>query len=273
VLRWGEHRGGMFVAVEGAGIDGRPLTRSWHLLAEGDDGPLIPSMAAEAIIRRCLEGRPPTPGARAAIGDLELADYEALFARRTIFTGIREQAEAAAPLYRRLLGSAWTTLPQPIRALHDLQSTLTAQGMATVERGRGWLARVVASLFRFPQAGQEIPVAVVFTRDGGRETWRRKFAGRGFVSTQEEGRRRFEHLLCERFGPLAFGLALAVKEQRLHLVVRGWSFLGIPLPLALAPGGEAFEAVDAGRFAFSVEIAHPWTGLIVRYRGTLDLVS
>ncbi|RWQ65382.1 MAG: hypothetical protein EOS86_15075 [Mesorhizobium sp.] len=40
-LRWGEHRGGMFVAVEGADRSRTPVRRSWHLLAEGNDGPLI----------------------------------------------------------------------------------------------------------------------------------------------------------------------------------------------------------------------------------------
>ncbi len=43
-VRWGEHRGGMFVAVTGRGADGSPVLREWHLLAEGNDGPLIPSM-------------------------------------------------------------------------------------------------------------------------------------------------------------------------------------------------------------------------------------
>src|SRR5262249_1292755 len=59
VVPWGEHRGGMFVDVRGTRPDGAPIERSWHLLAEGDDGPLIPSMAAAAIIRRMLDGRPP----------------------------------------------------------------------------------------------------------------------------------------------------------------------------------------------------------------------
>jgi hypothetical protein len=34
-----------------------PLARSWHLVAEGDDGPFIPAMAAEAIIRGWLSGQ------------------------------------------------------------------------------------------------------------------------------------------------------------------------------------------------------------------------
>ena len=66
-LRWGEHRGGMFVRVEGRTADRQQLTRTWHLLAEGEDGPLIPSMACEAIIRRILDGRP--PAARGTTGD------------------------------------------------------------------------------------------------------------------------------------------------------------------------------------------------------------
>src|SRR3546814_7192520 len=45
-MRFGEHRGGMFVRARGV-ADGRTVERSWHLLAEGDDGPDIPSMAIE----------------------------------------------------------------------------------------------------------------------------------------------------------------------------------------------------------------------------------
>ena len=110
---------------------------------------------------------------------------------------------------------------------------------------------------------------VKFHSDGRREIWQRNFAGQGFSSIQEEGRGRFERLLCERFGPFAFGLALVLQDARLKLVVRGWSLFGIPLPLALAPGGEAYESAEEDRFNFNVEISHRLTGLIVRYRGWL----
>ncbi len=89
-VRWGEHRGGMFVLVEGVDRQGAARRRSWDLLAEGDDGPLIPSMAVAALVRRCLAGRRPAPGARPATGELELADYEELFSTRTIHAGRRE---------------------------------------------------------------------------------------------------------------------------------------------------------------------------------------
>jgi hypothetical protein len=121
----------------------------------------------------------------------------------------------------------------------------------------------------FPKAGKDIPVRVDFRHERGREIWQRNFAGQVFSSVQEEGRGRFEGLVCERFGPLAFGLALVLDGGRMNIVVRRWSAFGIPMPLALAPTGEAHESADDGRFNFHVEMRHPLAGLIVRYRGWL----
>ena len=49
-------------------------------------------MAVEALVRKTLDGQAPAPGARAAVRDLELDDYEALFASKTIYTGFRDEA-------------------------------------------------------------------------------------------------------------------------------------------------------------------------------------
>lgn len=275
VLRWGEHRGGMFIEVEGTNDAGETIVRSWHLVAEGDDGPLIPSMAAAAIVRRCISGRRPSSGARSAASDLDLADYDSLFECRAIVTGVRQTMppNLGWPLYRRVLGAAWGQLPSQVRSLHEFSDGLVAEGRAFIDRGNGLLARLIAMLFRFPAAGQDVQVRVTFQSDGSREIWRRNFAGREFVSVQEEGKGRFERLISERFGPFAFGLALVLDAGRLRLIVRGWSLFGIPLPLALAPGGDAYEASVDGRFNFYVEICHRLTGLIVRYRGWLVPVT
>lgn len=268
-LRWGEDRGGMFVAVTGRSCAGSAITRSWHMIAEGEDGPFIPSMACEAIIRDCLEARKPAAGARAATGDIELADYERLFAKRAIRTGTREDMSPSLPLYRRLLGDAYDTLPAPLQAMHDLRHALSAEGIATVTRGISWPARLAAAIVGFPRAGENVPVRVEFTRENGRERWTRTFAGRTFHSTQEAGRGRSEWLVCERFGPVCVAMALVVDNGKLRLVARRWSLLGIPMPLSLAPGGDAYEYAADGRFHFHVEIGHPFTGLIVAYRGYL----
>jgi NAD(P)-dependent dehydrogenase (short-subunit alcohol dehydrogenase family) len=275
IVRWGEHRGGMYVSVEGVRGDGSKVERSWHLLAEGDDGPFIPSMAAEAIIRHCLDGRPPQSGARPATNELEVQDYEALFARRNIFTGCRDSSPetSALPLYRRLLADAYVSLPQPLQQMHDLYDRFSAKGRATgratVERGRGMLARLIAAMVGFPPAGHDVPVEVSFRAREGREYWQRTFAEHSFSSTQEAGSGRFAYLLCERFGPFTFGLALLIDGGRLRLLVRRWSVLGLPLPVTWAPFGDCYEHAENGRFCFHVEIGHPLTGPIVSYRGWL----
>jgi hypothetical protein len=266
-LRSGAHRGGMFVAVSGDDANGAAIERSWHLVAEGDDGPFIPAMAAALLIDKVLAGAPPAPGARAALGAVTLDDFAPHFARRKIRTGTQTRMPDALPLYRRFFSDAWKDLPEQIRALHD--GAARARGRAQVERGTGLLARLAAAIMGFPKAGNDVPVEVAFGRRGGRETWRRTFAGKSFSSVQFEGRGRSEGLLCERFGPLTFALAMAIEGGRLRLMARRWSVLGMPLPLFLAPTGETYEHVEDGRFRFHVEIGFPWTGLIVRYRGWL----
>jgi len=268
-LVWGEHRGGMFVTVSGALADSTKVERSWHMIAEGDDGPFVPSMAAEAIIRRCLAGRQPAPGARAGVSEVELADYEATFARRRIVTGTRQTPQPGEPLYRRILGDAYASLPRPIQMMHDLKRDLTATGVASVERGKSLLSRLLASIIGLPPAGENVPVKVKFRLEDGREHWQRDFAGKTFASTQDEGQGRNARLLCERFGPINFAMALVIESERLRLVLRRWSILGIALPLWLAPRSNTYEHVEDGRFRFHVEISHPLTGLIVRYRGWL----
>lgn len=270
-LSFGEHRGGMFVAAAGKAKDGTPLERSWHLIAQGDDGPFIPAMAAEAIVRGWLCGKIPQPGARAAAGELTLAGFEPLFSRFSIRTGIREDSPAgqAAPLYRRMLSSAWPGLPPAVAAMHDSTQTRTVSGRAKVERGTGLMARITAALFGFPVAHPDVPVSVRFECGGGRETWVRTFAGRSFRSVQSAGKGRDAHLLVEDFGPFRVLIALVPESGRLRLIIRGWRFLGMPLPLLLAPGGDTFEEERDGLFRFHVEISSPLTGLIVRYTGWL----
>jgi hypothetical protein len=269
-VRWGEHRGGMFVEVSGRSAGGELVAREWHLLAEGDDGPLIPCMAVEAILRKALAGDPPPPGARTAIADVDLADYEALFARRTIYTGVRERLpERTACMYERILGQSWAQLAPEIRQLHSVTSVSSFAGRCTVDRGRNPLAWLIATLVGFPKAGADQNICVQLTADGGRERWVRTCGGRTFSSVQMPGRGRSEWLVRERFGPISVDMALVVGGQTLHYIVRRWTLFGISLPLFLGPRSTAAESVVEGQFSFDVAINHPFTGLIVRYRGLL----
>ena len=173
------------------------------------------------------------------------------------------------PLYKRLLGDSWWALPNPVRAMHDLDGDMFAEGRAHVERGKGLMAQLVAALFGFPKEGDDVPVKVTFQLRGDKEIWRREFNSRVMQSEQEEGKGRFGRLLCERFGPFAFGLALVLDGDRMRLVVRRWTVFGIPMPRSWAPAGEAYEHGADNRFNFYVEIALPLIGMVVRYRGFL----
>jgi hypothetical protein len=271
ILRWGEHRGGMFVEIEGFKRDGAKITRSWHLLAEGNDGPFIPCMALQAVIMRTLDGNRPVAGARPASKDLELDDYERLFERRTIFTGQRESVtdNSARSIFKTLLGTAWSALPSAIQDMHDSEGNLRMAGVAMVERGKGWLARFIAILFQFPADGDDVVIDVLIKKSAGSETWIRTFAGRSFSSVISLGRGRSDNLLSERFGLFSFDLALVVDNGILRFVVRRWKLWRIPLPSAWAPCGDSYECSRNGRFCFDIEIRHSLAGLIVKYSGSL----
>ena len=78
----------------------------------------------------------------------------------------------------------------------------------------------------------------------GAETWRRSFAGRVFTSSQLLGSGRWNGLIVERIGPMAFAYAVIERRSQLHLDLRGWSAFGIPMPAFLGPGADAFEKGD-----------------------------
>jgi hypothetical protein len=248
--------------------DGKEVHQTWHLLAEGDDGPYIPSMAIEAVIRKLLAGVRPPAGARSGVHALDLSDYELLFKSRAIFAGYRVDAPEL-PLYPKLLGPAFASLPPRVRELHGGASARRWTGQAAVRRGTGVMARVIAGIFGFPNPASQVSVTVAFSPSDGVERWTRCFDGKAFSSVQSCGAGKNQYLLVERFGIAAFALALVIDGDRLFFVPRRWSMLGVPMPGFLLPGGSSFESEEQGQFCFNIEISVPFAGLIVAYKGML----
>lgn len=116
----------------------------------------------------------------------------------------------------------------------------------------------------------DTPATVRFDTAGGVETWTQTFGNRSFRSRQYAGTGRSDRLLCARFGPLTFAMAVVVDAGRLTLVLRRWYAFGVPMPMRLRPRCEAYERVEEGKFHFDMEIGHKMTGPIVRYRGWLE---
>ena len=255
--RLGSDRSGMVVRLFGWS-GGRRVERRWTLIASDGDGPEIPTLAA-AI----LAGRTNAPGARDAGTLLTLQDFEPSFAAMAVRTETSEHL-LPDPLYARMMGAGFAALAPEVRAMHMVLYDGGASGRATVRRGTNPLARIIAGIMRFPPAGDH-EVHVSFAERDGVETWTRDFAGHRFASHLSQ----HGASLVERFGALRFRFALPREGNGLRMVMRGWSFLGLPLPLALAPRSEAREWAEDGRFHFDVPIALPLIGTIVHYRGWL----
>lgn len=267
---WTSDRGGMRVAISGIDSRGRPRRAYWSLLAENDDGPQVPTLAAAAAVRALLVDGV-APGARSAAEALDLAAIEAEMAPYALSTSQDERAVGPA-LFEAVLGAqAFAMMPTAIRAFHANDAEPVWQGRAEVTRGNGAVIALLCRLFGLPAAGAELPVTVSVNRgdsfDETCEVWTRNFAGHRFHSRLSLDR---NGELREAFGPFSFTLAAQSDRQGLALPIANWRIFGLPLPRFLMPAAEARETVDAdGRFRFDVKLSLPFFGLLAHYRGWL----
>ncbi len=172
-------------------------------------------------------------------------------------------------LYRRILGDAFHDLPPRLQAAHGSDDPRRWSGQAEVCRGMGQFARIIGWGMRLPPKGEAVPVSVDFIPQNGAEVWRRNFGGHIFESRQYALSDAPLGVSQERFGMIDVTVVLKVEDNRLVLEPVKWRLFGMPLPKALLPTGQSFEAQIDDRFVFDVEIRVPWIGRIVAYRGWL----
>ncbi|MGL4322018.1 MAG: DUF4166 domain-containing protein, partial [Paracoccaceae bacterium] len=262
---FGTDAGGMLVRVLGVGADG-PVERRWTLIANGGDGPQIPAMPARLLLGLMRDGRVDA-GARPCLALFDRAQAEAALAAFQITTG---SVEGPAPfLFAACLGRSFAALPAPLQDLHAVMDERRWVGQATVTRGRGVLARLVAWVMRFPPARAGTPLTVTMARKGETERWTRNFDGRRFHSTL----RWRGGQMTERFGLLTFAIGLRVQDGALHYPVTAGRCLGIPIPRLFLPVSDTAETAADGRAQFDVALSLPLVGLIVRYQGWLQPAS
>ena len=248
-------------------VGGRHVRRSWMLVAEEGEGLHVPTLAAALLAEDLLAGRI-AAGARDASGLLTLERFEPAFARLRLRTEIAEEA-LPPPLYARVLGPGFASLPPAVRALHDFYGDAGAAGEGTVTRGRSPLAGLIGRVMGFPPSGT-FPLHVAFAERGGRERWTRDFGGHVFASELSGVAGR----IVERFGPLRFAFALPCDGEGLEMRLAGWSAFRVRLPRWLGPRIAAREWEDEeGRFRFEVAVALPMAGEVVRYAGWLRPVD
>jgi len=264
LFRFGSHRGGMFVRASNEAGDA-----SWHLVAEGDHGPRIPTLPVVALIRKMLRGETPAPGAYSGDELISLADLAPEFAQLDISYGLQYDGADLA-VYEAVMGEAYANLPLAIQDLHRTGKGRAFAGKCSVTRGRNPLSHIVAAIVGFPKSGENIPVTVTVTPDGPGEMWTRNFGGQTFQSHHSLGTGQWARHVTERFGPMAVHMAILEDNGKLRINTRGWSIFGLPLPKSLKPGGEVYETIDdKGRFVFHVDLTAPIFGRLCKYVGWL----
>lgn len=260
----GSDRGAMRVEALGVDGEGRVVRAVWRLVAEPGEGPVTPSLPALAAITAIAAGRL-LSGAGPCVGLLSLDDIAAEMQPHGLATEIVVERGS---LFARAIGSAFETLPEPIRALHETPGRSIWRGRAMTEAAANPLAALAARIVGFPAAQEDCEAEVQIDADGQRSIWKRRIGGRTFSSVLShpgEG-----GLIEERFGWLSFRLRLTPEGDRLVYTVEGWRLGPITLPRKLAPCTLTHERLDAeGRFVFDVEISAPLIGRLVRYCGWL----
>ena len=173
---------------------------------------------------------------------------------------------AVRSLFAQVLGPAFDALPAPVRALHRAQGMHRYRGEVEVERGRGVLSRLVAATTHLPPAGRG-PSCVEIDASPDTERWIRFIGGRAMPSRLwREG-----DVLCERLGVATFGFRLDVAGDVIVWRVARVRAFGVSLPARWFTGIGARESADGERYAFDVWASLPLAGLLVHYRGWLDV--
>lgn len=265
--RFGTDAGGMVIEV--AGLDQRlePKMVRWSLKAERGDGPYVPAIPAAATIWALAKGQAMT-GARAATGLLTLDSLKPWFDGLAITTQT-SSFKREVPLYARVMGRDFATLPEVTRRLHRGRPAILAEGEAAVVGGKNAAGRLIAKLFGLPAEASRVPVKVLIESREGREHWTRFFDGRPMRSAME---RAGDGVIEERFGPIAIRMVLVARPDGLDMVRSSGRIGVLPLPQFLLPIIKAEERADGPRrHRFDVEIGLPLIGRLVAYRGYLEL--
>src|SRR5690606_20612070 len=166
-------------------------------------------------------------------------------------------------LYARLLGASFENLSPVLQRIHDARTRKRYAGRCTIERGRGVLARVLASVARLPPSHEDVAVEVTIECDRESETWARRFGTHKMTSVLRDRSR----ILEERLGAVTLRFKLVATSERITWLLCGARFLLFPLPASWFAACTAYETTDGAQYRFDVHAEMRGVGLLVRYRG------
>ena len=172
-------------------------------------------------------------------------------------------------VFQRVLGPSFGELSPVLRRFHADAVGGSATGRLAVEYGKGRVARWIASCMRLPAESPREEVTLKVTVDDQQEIWVRHFGARRMRSVL----RKWDRLLLEGVGPLVLGFELLVEDGGMQFVQRATWFLGVRLPLVIAPRASCKVTPTGEKWKLDVRLELPLIGPLVRYHGVMAPVE
>lgn len=195
--------------------------------------------------------------------------------------------------FRALLADAeWSRLPSAIRRRFSKRveggrtvvyaGRVTDMMMSRAGAALAQLARLVGGPLP-TSCDVDVPSVVTVTEDmsSGGQVWTRLYARRGGFPQVIHSSKRFggptgleEHVGC------GIGMTLKICTTERALIFKSERYfvdlgrLRVMLPRPLSPGGLTVThgEIDATHFSFSLELVHPWLGVLIHQRAVFEEV-
>jgi saccharopine dehydrogenase-like NADP-dependent oxidoreductase len=268
--RFGTDTGGMVVEAEGLDANGHAVRAEAQLTATNGHGPVIPSLAAVALLKQIAEGKLTFRGASHAGRILKAEEIMCLVPDLSIRL-TTETPPRGKPLFRQVLGNSFDMMPSATQKLHRGAPAIFGEGRADIEAPDNMTGRLISSLFRFPRPGKDVPVSVLVEQTETGERWLRRYPGRDMLSFMGNPGSNAQ-TLEERFGWLSFRMNIIAHADGLDMEMVSARCCALKLPKFVTPRITASERTDtSNRHLFDVSIRLPLIGRIVRYEGWLAL--
>ncbi len=174
------------------------------------------------------------------------------------------------PLFHVLYGEACHLLPVPIVRLHNITSTRSWYGRATVTQGHSTPARLLCRVLSFPPTSTDVALKVEMEPIGNGEVWRRSFAAVRMTTrlTKHSPRTVAEHL-----PPVVTLSRMDVSKEGVDQVLVGLRIFGLPVPRMFWPKVNVQERANGEHYKFFMAIRFPWGAPLIRYEGWLDTLT
>lgn len=174
-----------------------------------------------------------------------------------------------ANLYPEILSDCFERLPQPVKQAHKYGEQIRLEGSVKVTTGKRLFPRLICFIMQLPKAGKNIPLVVDIIKQNNHETWYRYFSGKLFKSKQVQKK----NSLIEKVKFIHLCFAVKACHKNLRLELHQVYLFGIPANRLLGLVIKSTEFAINNNYAFYMAIHSRWFGLLIRYRGKLDVAE